>query len=283
MRGKYAWIIPLVLALLVGGVGWWADRELRRTVHQELRDDLQSTLEANVTALEIWMENQKRIATSLAEEPRLKAAALKLLNQSVDTPTNRVLLGELSRELITGGRLQERVHSLGYDMVQLVSSNMLVVSDAGRRRSHQGNEVLAELQPKYSELFARGEPIIITPFKLKPPENIRRPGERPGNDQRPRRDFFGPAGTNSPTVPRGGPPPSRELRVMQVAAPIDAGDGQARGALALGINPDAEFTRILSVARGCRGGLSLGKGGCRHSSVVGIVFLSGSHLFVQQC
>ena len=36
---------------------------------------------------------------------------------------------------------------------------------------------------------------------------------------------------------------------MQVAAPIKDRAGQTRGALALIINPDAEFTRILSVAR----------------------------------
>ena len=60
-RGKHIWLVPLVLALLVGGVGWWADRELHRSIQQELRDDLQSTLDANITALEIWMENQKRI------------------------------------------------------------------------------------------------------------------------------------------------------------------------------------------------------------------------------
>ena len=45
------------------------------------------------------------------------------------------------------------------------------------------------------------------------------------------------------------PPPPRDLTVMQVAAPIKDGAGQTRGALALIINPDTEFTRILSVAR----------------------------------
>ena len=36
---------------------------------------------------------------------------------------------------------------------------------------------------------------------------------------------------------------------MQVAAPLKDTNGVTRGALALIINPDAEFTRILSVAR----------------------------------
>ena len=82
-RGKHIWLVPLLLALLVGGVGWWADHELHRTIQQELRGDLQSTLNANVTALEIWMENQKRIAAALAEEPRLKAVAIELFERVI--------------------------------------------------------------------------------------------------------------------------------------------------------------------------------------------------------
>ena len=250
-QGKHIWTLPLLIAVLVGAVGWWADLELRQTIQRELRADLESTLDANVTALEIWMENQKRIVTSLADEPRLKAVALKLLDQPGDTFTNRSALGELSRELITGEHLQERVRSLGYGMVQLVSSNMTVLSDAGRRRSRQGNTVLQELQPRFSELFASGEPIIITPFKVRPQEFPRRPGIRPRNAQRPTPDLFrSPTDgtTNDFNQPRGIPPPPRDLAVMQVAAPIKDIDGQTRGALALVIDPDAEFTRILSVA-----------------------------------
>jgi eukaryotic-like serine/threonine-protein kinase len=249
-RGKHIWLVPLLLAVLVGGVGWWADRELRRTIQQEVRDDLQSALDANVTALEIWMENQKRIAASLAEEPRLKADALKLLDATDADPTNHVRLGELSREFLTSDRLPERVHSLGYEMVQLVGTNLAVVSDAGRRRSRLGNMVLEELQPKFSELFSNREPILVTPFKLRLPELRRRPGNRPGQDQRPPPGEFGPPPrTNNPALPGRASPSLRDRAAMQVVAPINDGNGQTRGALALGINPDDEFTRILSVAR----------------------------------
>lgn len=242
-RGKHIWLVPLLLAGLIVGVGWWADRELRRAIQLELRDDLQSTLEANVTALEIWMENQKRMAAALADEPGLKTVALKLLDQSLDRSTNRSIPGELSREFLMGERVQERARSLGYGMVQLVSTNLTVVSDAGRRRSRQGNKVLEELQPKYLELFTNGEPIIITPFKLKPPEFPRRPGNRPGNPQRPPPEGFGPPPSTNAAFP-----PPRDFTVMQVAAPIKDDDNRTRGAFALIINPDAEFTRILSVA-----------------------------------
>lgn len=257
MRGKNIWLVPLLLALLVASVGWWADRQLRQTVNRELRSDLGATLEANVTALEIWMANQKRIAATLADEPRLQAVALKLLEQTAEPATNRALLSELSRDFITGERLQERVRSLGYGMVHLVNTNLTVVSETGRRRNRQGNQVPEELHPKYAELFKSGEPIIITPFKIKPPQ---RPGTRPNrpvNESRAGpasdgpRPGFGP-GNPAPgftNPPFGGPPSARDLTVMQVAAPIKDAAGATRGALALIINPDAEFTRILGVAR----------------------------------
>jgi serine/threonine protein kinase len=44
-------------------------------------------------------------------------------------------------------------------------------------------------------------------------------------------------------------PPRRDLTVMQVAAPVKDDESRTRGALSLILNPDAEFTRILSVAR----------------------------------
>lgn len=248
MRGKYIWLVPLILALLVGGVGWWADRELSRSVQRELRDDLESTLTANVTALEIWMENQKRLAAALADEPGLKAAALRLLESPANNLTNRPPFGEFSRELLAGERLQERVRALGYGLAQLVSTNLTVVSDVGRRRSRQGNQVPEDLQAKYAELFTNGEPIVITPFKLKPPEFPRRPGRRPGNEPPPSPERFGPSPATSSARPRGEPRPPRDFTIMQVAAPIKDHEGQTRGALALIINPDAEFTRILSVA-----------------------------------
>ncbi len=61
-RGKHIWILLLLIAGVVGAVGWWADHQLRRTIEHELRAELEATLDANVTALEIWMENQKRLA-----------------------------------------------------------------------------------------------------------------------------------------------------------------------------------------------------------------------------
>src|ERR1035438_2583813 len=164
MGNKQSWVIPLLAALVVACVGWWADRQLRVVMQEELTDDLQTMLEADVTALEIWMGNQKKTAEVLAEEPRLRNLALELLSKGAAQATNQPTVPMLARQLFIGDRVQERMAKLGYTIAQLVNTNYEVVFDSGRRRSRVGTQVAEELQPKFAELFASGEPIIITPF-----------------------------------------------------------------------------------------------------------------------
>ena len=86
---------------------------------------------------------------------------------------------------------------------------------------------------------------MITPFKpdLLVERRVPGPGFRPGNTNAFRRGR------------RMGPPPPAipgrrgDQTLMQVAAPVHDTNGTVRGALALVINPDTEFSRILSVAR----------------------------------
>ena len=249
MGGKRTWIMPLLAALAVACVGWWGDRRLSRIMEEELTDDLRTTLEANVTALEIWMANQKRVAAVLAEEPRLRNLSLDLLDKGRGKVTNQTTFAATARLLVVGDRLQARLSSLGYTVAQIVNTNLDVVLDSGRARSRMGTKVAEDLQPRYTELFQSGEPIIITPFKMQAPVPPARPPGRsgPGLPGGPPRAGPGPRGggarsTNAPAAPRA-------MTVMQVAAPLKDDKGVTHGALALIINPDLEFTRILSVAR----------------------------------
>ena len=249
MGAKQNWIMPLLAALVVACVGWWADSELRSVMQEELTDDLRTMLNADVTALEIWMANQKRIAAVLAEEPRLRNLAVELLDKGGVKATNQMALARLSRQLIIDDRLQARLSSLGYTVAQLVNTNCEVVLDSGRVRSRIGTQVADDLQPRYAELFASGEPIIITPFKMQAPESAAGPrgGRGWGGQRGPGRPGLGRPGGGAPST--NAPSAPRALTVMQVAAPLKDTDGVTHGALALIINPDAEFTRILSVAR----------------------------------
>jgi len=242
LSGKNIWIIPLLTALVVAGVGGWADSRLHRVIEQNLRGNLQSALDANVTALEIWMANQKRVVTVLAEEPNLKARAIELLGAPHASPTNRAAAAERSRQLFASGNLTERLRSLGYSMAHVVDTNLLVVSESGRGRARLGQPVMVELQPKYRELFETGEPRIITPFKVPRPQWFRRAQSRT-DDSRPS-PFL--ESTNRPG--RRFAPMLRDPAAMQVAAPLKNDVGVILGALVLIFNPNAEFSRILSVA-----------------------------------
>ncbi len=235
-------MLPLLIAGLVAMSGWWGNRELRQTIEQQLQAQLTSTLNANVTALEIWTTNQTRLATELAGEPEVRVRAIRILNRFESEPgfagsaTNVADVEQLMRYL------RPRLNQLGYETAQLVNTHFTIVAGLMRPRPGPALQVAESHTNKFAELFSDGEPVIITPFK---PELL---------VQRRASGFFANRGTNvlrrvnrsiqaNATRGRRG-----NTTLMQVAAPITE-DGIVRGALALVINPTNEFSRILSVAR----------------------------------
>src|SRR6266516_1463340 len=82
MTGRFSqplWILPLAIAGLVAVLGWWDYRRLRQTIEEQLKAALSATLDANVTALEIWTTNQAKLALSLAEKPKVRDLAIRVL------------------------------------------------------------------------------------------------------------------------------------------------------------------------------------------------------------
>jgi serine/threonine protein kinase len=239
---KPFWIVPLAAAALVAIFGWWGDRRLHEIVNEQLAAKLNSTISANVTALRIWTTNQMRQATLLATEPGVRNPAMKILDHAA---TNEAAPDIADTEQFNR-YLRPRLNLLGYGVGQLVSTNFTVVASSMRGRAGPVPKVSEAHTNKLAELFETRSPILITPFK---PELLM---ERRGQG------FFAPRRTNNfargnRRLPPNQPPPGARGRrgdfsLMQVAAPISE-DNEVRGALALIIDPDEEFTRILSVAR----------------------------------
>ena len=260
------WIVPLVVAGLVAVFGWWGHARLRQTIEAELKDDLATTLAANVTALEIWTTNQERLATTLAEEPRVRTLAARIFDvlERAGGDTNK--LSELREIEELGSYLRPRLNKTGYEIAHLVSTNYLVVAGPMRGRFRAMFPVYDEHLAKFSELFASGQPVVITPFKPKRPADLGpRGGARRVRAGEPRGSFDNAApsrGKDTAPPPEGARPQPLQLprfrrgdvTLMQVAAPVRDNTGVILGALALVINPDAEFTRILSVARSGKSG-----------------------------
>jgi serine/threonine protein kinase len=252
------WIVPLIIAGFVAVFGWWGNAQLRKTIEEQLAADLTATLDANVTALEIWTTNQEKLATALAEEPQMRNLAIRLVEGFEQVAPDGRKATELSQEDFSN-YLKPRLRKLGYEVAMLVSTNLTVVADTIRSRWRPGLAVLDEFRAKFSELFASGQPVLITPFKPRPLA----PGGPFRRDARHGPNFPRPGETSLVKQAQSAPPPfdrrphpppdgfrgNRDLTLMQVAAPVRDEEGAVRGALGLVINPDAEFTRILSVAR----------------------------------
>jgi len=259
------WMLPLFIAGLVALFGWWGNHELRRTIEQQLQAQLTSTLNANVTALEIWTTNQTRLATALASEPEVRAPAIRILDRSElelnasESRTNASDTDQLMRYL------RPRLIQLGYETAQLVNTNFTIVAGSMRAPPGPALKVSEAHTNKFAELFASGGPVIITPFKPELLIQWRAPGffgnRGPGGGnmtnpamRRAPGFFLGGRGTNAASrtnrffaanAARGR---RGNASLMQVAAPLSE-DGAVRGALAMVINPTNEFSRILSIAR----------------------------------
>ena len=247
MLGRFKlplWLLPIVIAGLVAVFGWWGNERLRGTVEDGLRAGLSSTLNANVTALGIWATNQMRLAMVLADDPEVRSNAEK----AIKPPTRREM-----RPLFQGppmefapfvSQLRPRLNRLGYDMSEFVGTNFQILADFMRTQP-MGNRMVSEAHTnQFAQLFATGEPVLITPFKPEMPAP-RRGGRRGFPPQR-TNDVRRP---NFPPAMAGRQQRRGDRTLMQVAAPVRNAEREIICALALIIDPDREFSHILSVAR----------------------------------
>ena len=248
MPGRFKlplWLLPVFIAALVALFGWWGNERLRDTIEGGLRTQLSTTLNANVTALGIWATNQTRIATVLADDPAVRHLAEKVLQSPPRREFRVAPLPEFEQFV---SDMRPRLNQLGYDVAQLVTTNFQVVANSTRPQPLINMMVSEAHTNKFAQLFASGEPVLITPFK---PELL--------TQRRIAREALALARTNvfrrfnRATVTTG-----RQRRgdatLMQVAAPVRDDERGIIGALALIINPDKEFSRILSVARSGKSG-----------------------------
>jgi eukaryotic-like serine/threonine-protein kinase len=242
------WIVPLVIAGLVAAVGWWGNGRLRETIEEQLSAALATTLNANVTALEIWTTNQTRLVRLLADDPQVRSLALRIFERAGEAANEGRRPVDLPDMESFTTYLRPRLNQLGYGMAQLVDTNFILVATSQRGRPPIVGQPISEAHTnKFLELFTSEQPVLITPFKPEFPARRGGPwsGRANENDRR-----FG-FGNRPPPRGRGTNDPSRrrdDISFMQVAAPV-RDPGGVRGALALIINPTNEFTRILSVAR----------------------------------
>ncbi len=97
-------MIPIAFALALGAAGWLNLRSLEGTLQGQVRTLLETVLEADLAALEIWEREQLAVAEERARDPRLQAALVELgriARESAD-PTSALIASDAT----------DRVHRL---------------------------------------------------------------------------------------------------------------------------------------------------------------------------
>ena len=272
----------LAAATVILLVGVWSQNAVQRTIEGRLRSELGTAIEANVTALSVWIQGQMRTASLLAADPSIREPAQALLERSRTNPP-AAGLGSGPRPgrfqppdtdpvmAVLIRTLDERLLLTGYPGAILVAPEGRVVAAFGRLRVRPGSMVPTDHLELFQRVFTNGHPALVTPFKpvrprgrgLDTPPGGRRPDDAgpfraPTNGPGPRdgagrtnrsNDRWADRGPDRRLGPAPNGPPRGELQVMQILVPVRDAQGDIRGVLAVTLRPEDEFTRVLSVAR----------------------------------
>ena len=284
---KRIWLIPVAVAAVVMVTGWWCNTEVRRAIEDQLENELESLINADVTALNIWIDNQLRFVSTLASEDKVKTLALNVVNRASTDGTEGVDLRTYDEVRALREYVDPRLHEMRLGFVVIDPDGVIIAAPFD---GILGDQLHDEALATYQKVFEEDVPILLTPYQPprrgggQGPSRVRENGEfergsrgsqRAGRDggrgafgergnggesvqghvgeegeARRRGPGRGPNGQRGPGGPggpggrRGGP----NRTIMAVAAPLHSPTGEVIAAIGLLIQPDQEFTKILSVA-----------------------------------
>ena len=252
---------PLLVALLVAISGWWASSTVKSAMQQQLTSELQTILTADVTALDIWITTQRRMALALASDQEIRLMTQSLITKRVSTGDP----SPASREEVRAFRsyLQDRLSPLGYSFMVVDRGGGII---CGPTEELQAVQLPEPQRALFDRLFSSNQSVLITPYrpaasggrtpldrvfdrwnhpnrewKLEGEETPKARAKASKQRQANRTRALETEGTRMEA--------DRSESLMQVSAPIVSDGGEVLAALGLMIRPESEFTRILSVAR----------------------------------
>ena len=205
-------LLLLVVLVLLAAVGWWTFSTVERQFRGELAAGLTAVHEADVTALNTWIDGQFVAAGHVAGQADVGAAAVELVRASA-AGADTLLLLMAPAAVGLSERLRPQCDMLGYCGYQLVGPDgTILAADVDDLVGRPLGE------PALLDRMLEGRPVLGLP-RLSPV---------------PLPDATGRVRPGVPT--------------MFVGAPVRDADGAVVAALGLRVHPETDFTRILSVA-----------------------------------
>jgi hypothetical protein len=207
-------MIPLAAALVVSVVGGWSQATMERTLKRRLAAEFETIVDADVTALTVWLEAQAQGADQLAGIPEVRAAVLALDDVARERGVTPAVLS-LAPELATLRRLIG-----GADQAN-PERGFVVLDRTGRVIGADfdfviGRSLASREATKLTEVL-RGTPTILGPIPFPSPVYDSASGF--------------------------------EFPAMFIATAVLDEAGRGSAVLARRVSPGGDFTRILQVAR----------------------------------
>jgi serine/threonine protein kinase len=216
---RHIWVGPLGTALVLAIVAFWLRARVDEGIERQLTGELQSILNADVTALELWLESQAASAKLIAQEAAVRQSVLAMLSVASKVPT------PTAAELLRAPEAAQ-VHQAVGPLLQTEGYVAYVVIDREDRivAATSPGLVGQKALPSYTDFVAKAlaeGATVSRPFMLAVPLV----------------DEFGES--------------SHDVPAMYAAARIPAADPKAEPVAVIGlrIRPEKEFTRILNLGR----------------------------------
>jgi hypothetical protein len=220
---KKTWSRPLIIALALalaipvqGAIGWWAFKTLRQSTMTDVAEDLQTILDADVAALEMWLEHERLSAEASANHPVVREQARQLV-ELASRP-------DITPEVLLASPAQAELREYLQFILRATDHPGFAIIDRVGRILAAGNEdmvgeYLDQDAARLSRLVEAGTAGVTLPFKVDVPV--------PDQDG----------------AMRSGQP------IMFAAAPIRDDGGNIIASFGFRIDPQEDFTRILRTAR----------------------------------
>jgi eukaryotic-like serine/threonine-protein kinase len=216
---RQLWIWPIVAAVVLGIIGWFMHSSVEGALKRSMAANLRTILNADVTALKIWLEEEKVYAKTVAAAPRIRTHIGELLGLATRPSQTESTL--LQAQALLGLRLeiQPWLEARHYNGFIVLNPQERIIAAGEDVLVGKANLALPEgIVPRLFAEEAGTEPIVTLPFR-------------------------------SPTLLEDEDRKQRVgLPTMFILAPV-LEEGRTIAVLGLRIRPEADFTRILSVAQ----------------------------------
>jgi len=159
---RQLWAWPIIAAVLFGGAGWWVHQSVENAMREQRATDLNVMVDASVTALRVWMGEQRINAELFAADEQLRPLVAELLSMADGTPkAERQLVQAKAQELLRM-RLKSRLQITGYVGYFVVSPDGVVVA---ADQDPPIGKVLAGYRKQFFDQVITGKTAVSKPFR----------------------------------------------------------------------------------------------------------------------